>query len=63
MATPTTVWVPLDGTHIPAYVPADQANNHRDYKGHSSQNVLGACTFDLRFCFVLAGWEGSAHDA
>jgi hypothetical protein len=24
---------------------------------------LAACTFDLRFCYVRAGWEGAAHDA
>jgi hypothetical protein len=28
-----------------------------------TQNVLGAIDFDLRFTYVLAGWEGSAHDA
>jgi len=22
-----------------------------------------ACDFDMRFTFVLASWEGSAHDA
>ena len=26
-------------------------------------NILLACTFDLKFTYVLAGWEGSAHDA
>jgi hypothetical protein len=25
--------------------------------------VLAAITFDLKFCYVLAGWEGSAHDS
>jgi hypothetical protein len=25
--------------------------------------VLAACTFDLQFCYVLAGYEGSAHDS
>jgi len=24
--------------------------------------VLAAATFDLQFCYVYAGWEGSAHD-
>jgi DDE superfamily endonuclease len=24
--------------------------------------VLAACTFDMRFCYVLSGWEGSAAD-
>lgn len=27
------------------------------------QNVLAAITFDLKFTYVLAGWEGSAHDS
>lgn len=26
------------------------------------QNVLAACTFDMCFCYVLPGWEGSAAD-
>jgi hypothetical protein len=25
--------------------------------------VLAAIDFDLKFTYVLAGWEGSAHDA
>ena len=32
-------------------------------KHTTTQNVLAAVDFDLRFTFVLAGWEGSAHDA
>ena len=27
------------------------------------RNVLAAVDFDLKFTYVLAGWEGSAHDA
>lgn len=27
-----------------------------------SQNVVAACSFDLKFHYVLAGWEGSASD-
>ena len=27
------------------------------------QNVLVAISFDLKFTYVLAGWEGSAHDS
>jgi hypothetical protein len=36
------------------------------FKGQKSiptQNVLAAVDFDLRFVYVLAGWEGSAHDS
>ena len=50
----------VDGTHIEAFVPEDAIAHYRDRKGHVSQNVLAACTFDLRFCYVLSGWEGSA---
>lgn len=28
-----------------------------------SQNVLAICNFDLEFTYILAGWEGSAHDS
>ena len=53
----------LDGTHIAAKVPADQAAAFRNRKGFLSQNVLACCDFDDQiFTYVLAGWEGSAHD-
>jgi len=32
-------------------------------KNAPTQNVLAAVSFDLKFTYVLAGWEGSAHDA
>jgi hypothetical protein len=32
-------------------------------KSHATQNVMAAVDFDLRFTYVLAGWEGTAHDA
>jgi hypothetical protein len=32
-------------------------------KHTTTQNILAAVDFDLRFTYVLAGWEGSAHDA
>jgi len=35
----------------------------RDRKSSPTQNVMAAVSFDLKFTFVLAGWEGSAHDA
>lgn len=31
-------------------------------KAFLSQNVLAVVTFDLRYCYILPGWEGSAHD-
>jgi hypothetical protein len=35
----------------------------RGRKSHPTQNVLAAVDFDLRFTFVIAGWEGTSHDA
>src|SRR3954464_3363023 len=52
----------IDGTHFPLWVPeVDKAPFH-NRKGFISTNVLAACSFDLKFLYVLAGWEGSAHD-
>lgn len=52
----------LDGTHIAASVPTAMAPPYRNRKGYLSQNVLGVCNFNMEFTYVLAGWEGSAHD-
>ena len=52
----------LDGTHINMYVPTDATAWYRNRKGTISQNVLAACTFDMKFCYVHSGWEGSAAD-
>jgi hypothetical protein len=32
-------------------------------KSNPTQNVMAAVSFDLKFTYVLAGWEGSTHDA
>ena len=53
----------LDGTHIPAHVPYANRIPYRNRKGFLSQNVLAAVTFDLRYCYILPGWEGSVHDS
>jgi len=55
-------WGAINGTHIEAFVPDDAMARYRNQKGFLSQNVLAACTFDMRFCYVLPGWEGSASD-
>ncbi|SPT19060.1 unnamed protein product [Triticum aestivum] len=36
---------------------------YRGRKHYTSQNVLAVVDFDLKFTYVLAGWEGSTHDA
>ncbi|SPT19328.1 unnamed protein product [Triticum aestivum] len=53
----------IDGTHVTARVPRSQSIAYRGRKHYTSQNVLAAVDFDLKFTYVLAGWEGSAHDA
>jgi hypothetical protein len=52
----------LDGTHITANVPFHLQQSFRNRKSVVSQNVLGVVNFDMTFSYVLAGWEGSAHD-
>jgi hypothetical protein len=53
----------LDGTQIPACVPASEAIPFRNRNGFLSQNVFAACKFNLYFSYILPGWEGSAHDS
>ena len=36
---------------------------HTGGKHYISQNVFAAVDFDMKFTYVLAGWEGSTHDA
>ena len=53
----------IDGTHVYARVPSKIQAAFRGMKHYPTQNVLAAVDFDLKFTYVLAGWEGSAHDA
>ena len=32
-------------------------------KGFHSQNILAVCSFDMKFTYMLAEYEGSCHDA
>jgi hypothetical protein len=52
----------LDGTHVNVYVSGESSVPYRNRKGTLTQNVLVVCDFELHFRYVLAGWEGSAHD-
>ncbi|KAH9159237.1 hypothetical protein LEN26_002441, partial [Aphanomyces euteiches] len=51
----------VDGTHIPVWVPEAMVAPFQGRKG-ITMNVLAACDFDLKFTYILAGWEGSAGD-
>jgi hypothetical protein len=53
----------VDGTHIGAKVPTEETPAFKSQKGFLSQNVIACCDLDnLVFTYVLAGYEGSAHD-
>lgn len=53
----------IDGTHVLARVSEKHRLAFMGRKHTTTQNVLAAVDFDLRFTYVLAGWEGSPHDA
>ncbi|KAL8466355.1 hypothetical protein ACS0TY_035454 [Phlomoides rotata] len=53
----------LDGTYIDVHVPTLDQARYRNRKGHLSVNVLGVCDTDMKFIYVLTGWEGSAADS
>ncbi|KAL8497922.1 hypothetical protein ACS0TY_021318 [Phlomoides rotata] len=53
----------LDGTYIDVHVPITEKGRYRNRKGQVSVNVLGVCDKNMRFVYVLTGWEGSATDS
>ncbi|XP_020271024.1 uncharacterized protein LOC109846211 [Asparagus officinalis] len=53
----------LDGTHIQLTIPLEDQSRYRNRKGETSTNVLGVCDANLRFSYVLPGWEGSTSDS
>ena len=53
----------INGTHVRASVPLEIQRRFRGRKDGTTQNVLAAISFDLKFIYVLAGWEGSAYDS
>ncbi|GMP62181.1 hypothetical protein CsSME_00024379 [Camellia sinensis var. sinensis] len=53
----------IDGTHISARVPASEQIPYRGKHTVTTQNVMCVCSFDMRFTYVLAGWEGTANDS
>jgi hypothetical protein len=53
----------IDGTHVRASVTKDMEPSFRGRNNHTTQNVMAAVDFDLCFTYVLAGWEGTSHDA
>ena len=52
----------FDCTQVEVNPPSEDRAHFRNRKGRLTLNVLAGCTFDLLFCYVLSGWEGSAAD-
>ncbi|GMN51896.1 hypothetical protein TIFTF001_021048 [Ficus carica] len=53
----------IDGTHIPCVLCEDNPEAWINRKGVNSQNILTAYSFDMKFTYMLAGYEGYCHDA
>ncbi|KAI3451701.1 hypothetical protein Pfo_008366 [Paulownia fortunei] len=53
----------INGTHVHAIIPTNEQLAYRGRKGDCTQNIMAACLFDMRFTFVWAGWEETAHDS
>ena len=53
----------IDGTHVRASVPPKIQGRFRGCKDGTTQNVLAAISFNLKFTYVFAGWEDSARDS
>jgi hypothetical protein len=45
------------------HIPTELQPRYKNRKGTLSQNILAICNFDMQFVYILAGWEGSAHDS
>lgn len=53
----------IDGTHLNCHPSKKEHDACHNRKGSLTQNCLACCTFDLRFQYILSGWEGSASDS
>ena len=43
-------------------MPLEDKPRYRNCKGEIATNVLGVCSQDMQFIYVLPGWEGSVAD-
>ncbi|KAK8957278.1 hypothetical protein KSP39_PZI001342 [Platanthera zijinensis] len=53
----------IDGTHVDARISPEKKVRYIGRHGVTTQNVMAVCDFNMCFTFVMAGWEGSAHDS
>ncbi|KAG8367418.1 hypothetical protein BUALT_Bualt16G0069800 [Buddleja alternifolia] len=53
----------LDGTYIPVRVLQKDKARYRNRKVDISVNVLVVCDQNMKYTYILTGWEGSAADS
>ncbi|CAH9110733.1 unnamed protein product [Cuscuta epithymum] len=53
----------IDGTHISARIPVREQIPYRGRKFDTTQNIMSVCSFDMRFTFIMTGWEGTTNDS
>lgn len=53
----------VDGSLLHAFFGKLAMARYHCRKGFIATNLLAACLFCLQFCYILAGWEGSAADS
>ncbi|XP_072062003.1 protein ALP1-like [Arachis hypogaea] len=53
----------IDRTHSRVKVPRVDAPRFHRRKDHPTQNILAAYGFDMKFTYVLSGWEGTTSDS
>jgi hypothetical protein len=53
----------LDGCHIDVCVDAADQGRYKNRKQQITTNMLGVVDWNMKFLYVLPGWEGSASDS
>jgi hypothetical protein len=53
----------LDGCHVDVCVNIPDQGRYRNRKQQITTNMLGVCDWNMKFLYVLPGWEGSASDS
>ncbi|XP_062088771.1 uncharacterized protein LOC133795333 [Humulus lupulus] len=53
----------INGTHVSAVAPTLKQLAFRGRKVDVTQNVMAACSYNMMFTYVYAGWEGTANDS
>ncbi|KAL8532646.1 hypothetical protein ACS0TY_009017 [Phlomoides rotata] len=50
----------LDRTYVDVHVPTTDKGRYKNRKGQISINILGVCDMNMKFVYILTGWERSA---